>query len=169
MREGHKLKYPDSWYVYFSPKFLSMFSVGYLVVLDKKSGAIQYTHDNNALAEFGKVVMTQTLEPAVASLSLISLYYGAKKEMPQNVEQLKEFIAQLPEDKRKGQEIFEGARIERITSKKIKLMYASHAQQNLASDDPLDFLKTFNMMDGYEMEIVMKDGKETIDIHGFKK
>lgn len=93
-----ELRYSDSWYVIFRPKFLSLFSVSYLVVIDKDSGEIQYAHEDNALDGLcplillwlQKNVFGDFLQPAAVAVSC----YSEKGHWPAGGDELQKYFEQ---------------------------------------------------------------------------
>lgn len=151
-----KLKFDDSWFITFRPKFLSFFSVYYLIVVDKKSGEVQYTRDSNALADVVQFLFTNMFKPKVTSALAISMYYRDTKEMPDNSEQLKKYLDQLPQETKTAFKLPDDFKIEKISANRLKVT------QNI---QPSEIGSVFPEIDQslntkeYEIEIREKDDK----------
>jgi hypothetical protein len=157
-----ELKFPGSWYVLFRPKFLSLFSRYYLIIVDKNDGSVLLEHDSNVFGDLVEGVVKVFFLPRLVGAMAISIYYKDKKEVPESVEILKKYLMQLPEGKKmKGDEL-DGLKFEKISPAKLKVFYNSPGLNELKENSGLD--KLFNSM--YELELVTEGDKTFMKIGG---
>lgn len=83
-------KYPDSWVVIFRPRFLSFFSLYYLVVVNNQDGEI-IKADEKCCLEGLFLVFLDIMKPAVVA-SYFTSYYTKHQEWPPDKKTLEEFI-----------------------------------------------------------------------------
>lgn len=130
-----KLKYDHNWYVFLKPKFMNLFSFGYLIILDQKTGVINSAGERNALGEVFNEVMKEPLKNSLTSLTLVTRFYKAKDRMPDNIEELNQFIAALPEDQREGSGPLMNAHIQKISPEKIRIHFPAAQPVQVKKDD----------------------------------
>lgn len=156
-------KFPDSWYVIFRPKFFALFSMYYLVVVDKKDGAVLYERDANVFGDLFEGVVKGFFLPRLMGAMAVAVYYKDKKEVPESVEILKEYLMQLPNGKEMNGIELDGLKFEKISPTQMKVFYDSPGL-NEFKENVLGLDKLFNSM--YELELVIQGDKTVMSISG---
>ncbi len=115
--DSGQLRYPNSWHIIFHPKWLSLFSLYYLVVVDKDSGEVQYEHAENAIVALGEILFSEFLNNSLQPAFLAVGYYSEKGYWPSTGEALQKYfeekIVQENPDKTEPLKInFEGLQFE---------------------------------------------------------
>ena len=87
----HKFKFEDSWFVVFRPKLLQLFSVYYLVVIDRETGNIQYTNDLNALTQVFQGIFFNFFDKSFSPLVAVCRFYNEKGQWPSSGGELKSY------------------------------------------------------------------------------
>jgi len=115
-----KLKYPNSWYISFKPKFLNLFSEYYLLVLNKDAGIVEYAYDSNVLIFALKEIINNE-EVKISTALLIGKYYQEKNTLPDNIGQLKRFYSQKISDGLDQELNLKNFEIRRISDNRLKV------------------------------------------------
>jgi hypothetical protein len=160
-----KLKYENSWFVVFESDSFDFLSNYYLVVLDKDKGKIQYTHDSNVTDVIGQVVFTH-IKPKMDSVRLMGEYYRDNNKLPENIEQLRNYLSKKSGDTMKDEEALRGYAIQKISDTRVKVKYGVEEKVQ----DTYNFLSSIkrklNFKGEFELEVITEDGEIILQVYG---
>ncbi len=155
-----KLKFNNSWYVSFKPKFFNFFSSYYLVVLNKNDGQVQYSYDSNVFTALGQLMFTH-LKPKLMSSMLIGKYYREKNQLPEDIDQLRKYLLEKRKNDTNEEVLLNGYVIEKISDNKINVKYIPEEGMQDVYDALSEMSSKLNPKGEYELE-VSKEGEKTI-------
>jgi hypothetical protein len=155
-----KLRYSGSWYVVFHPKPLSLFSVYYLVVVDKSSGQVQYAQEENAFAALAQLIVSESQNDALQSAVVAVRYYSEKGCWPSDSQELQEYFEEkvIHQDQRKHFKInFKDLQFEQIAKGQLLIIKKKDGGRDVTPLYEIQPLEDNKFIVNYKKDIIHQD------------